>query len=74
MIEIRSNLRECRIKKNLTQDEVARIAKITRAHYTNIELGKKNPSYDLALTLKKIMGCYDDSLFLNNNVSIRHVK
>ncbi len=45
---MRKKLKEIRIKRNLTQKELAELAKIDRVTYTNIELGNKNPSLSVA--------------------------
>ena len=50
---------------NMTQMQVANKANIDRTHYTNIELGKKNPSYSLSLKLKEALKYFEDDLFLN---------
>lgn len=38
---------------------------ISRAAYTNIELGKKNPSLKIVIKIKKILNYERDDIFLN---------
>lgn len=42
---MRKQLKEKRIEKNLIHKEIDSKADISRAHYTNIELGNKAPSF-----------------------------
>lgn len=63
---MRENLKKARIKKNLTHDELAEKLKIKRATYTNIELGNRNPSLDLAMKIKKVLDYDKDDIFLNS--------
>ena len=37
---------------------------ISRPSYTNIELGRKNPSLKIALKIKKVLNYKDDNIFL----------
>lgn len=41
---------------SLTHEEVAVAAKISRSTYTNIELGKRNPSVEVAKAIAKVLG------------------
>lgn len=41
-------LKNIRVSKNLTQNELANILCIDRSYYTRIEAGQRNPSIDLA--------------------------
>lgn len=61
---MRTKLKEIRISKNLTQEELASKAGINRSYYTNIELGIKNPSYNVAIKIKEILDFKDDEIFL----------
>lgn len=63
---MRLKLREIRIKRNLTQKELAELAKIDRATYTNIELGNKNPSLSVARKIKDALKYEDDDIFFEN--------
>ncbi len=67
---MREILRNERKKKNLTQQEIADLAGISRVHYTQIEnnSNNKNPSLDVAISIKKALGYVGDDLFLTSNV------
>lgn len=62
---MRSRLREIRLMRNMTQQEVAAAAEIERVTYTNIELGNKNPSFAVAARIKKVLDYHDDDIFLD---------
>lgn len=66
---MRKALLNARIEHNLTQEEVAQKAGISRSAYTNIERGVKNPSFDVAVRIKKVVGCQNDDIFLDSSVS-----
>lgn len=71
---MRVKLKKIREEKNLTQQEVADRAGISRTTYTNIELGNKNPSFEVARNIKCALGERDDDIFLNKNVPNRNQK
>lgn len=50
---------------NLTQEEVAKMAKIQRAYYTMIEKGKRNPSVIVAKQIADILG-FEWTIFFEN--------
>lgn len=52
---IHTTLEEIRGKKGVSQEEVARAAGISRAAYTNIELGKRRPSPEVAQKIAKFL-------------------
>lgn len=64
---MRVNMANRRKKLNLTQEEVAKRVGIARTTYTNIELGDKNPSLQVALKIKEVLES-DDDIFLLSNV------
>jgi len=45
-----------RTKRGLTQEQVAKIAKITRSGYNHIESGHRNPSWSVAKRLEQFFG------------------
>lgn len=49
-------LKEFRINKDKTQADVAKEAEISRAFYTEIETGAKNPSPTTAMKIAKVLG------------------
>ncbi len=61
---MRERLRKIRLKKGLTQEELAGKIGIDRSTYTNIELGYKNPSLKVALKIKEELDYKDDDIFL----------
>lgn len=52
---MRKWLREMRDDRNLTQEEVAKLSGISRTHYTQIEIGRKTPSVDVAKRIAKTL-------------------
>ena len=62
---MRVKLRQLRLEKNLTQEEMAKLCDITRAYYTNIENAKNLPSLKVAIKIKGVLEYYSDDLFIN---------
>ncbi len=58
-------MRKRRKALGLTQREMAEKLGIARVTYTNIEGGRKDPSLRVALHIKKLLNCRDDSIFEN---------
>lgn len=52
---MREWLKARRLKLNLTQDEVASSAGISRSYYTHIEQGTKTPTVKVAKSIAKII-------------------
>ncbi|CEN88755.1 DNA-binding protein [[Clostridium] sordellii] len=63
---MRTNLKEVRKNKNLTQLQVANKLNIERSYYTKIERGQRTPSLDIGLKIKEILNYNDDDIFKNN--------
>lgn len=61
---MREYLRQRRHELGYTQEDCAKAAGIKRTTYTNIELGKKDPSLKVALRLKQFLKTDDDKIFL----------
>lgn len=61
---MRNKLRRIRLEKGLTHEKIAELVGISRATYTNIELGHKNPSFKVAARIKKILDYEKDDIFL----------
>lgn len=59
------NLKDIRIEKGLTQQELADECNVNRTTITNIENGIINPSVQLAKKLGKILG-FDWTLFFSD--------
>ena len=68
---MRDILRKERIKQGFTQQKIADLVGISRVHYTQIEnnSGNKNPSLDVALSIKKVLAYQGDDLFSISKVS-----
>ncbi|MDK2926754.1 MAG: hypothetical protein PWR31_444 [Bacillota bacterium] len=60
---MRIRLCKARLALGLTQSEVARRAGLTRASYTNIERGHKNPSVVTALHIAQVLNRSVEELF-----------
>lgn len=56
---------------NLTHEEVAVLAKISRPYYTNIEAGRKTPSMKVAKRIADVLRTNVD-IFFNAEVPIRN--
>lgn len=63
----RSKLIKLRTEKGFTQDQMARLLKVTRATYANYETGYRSPSFKIIIEIKKILGTTDDKVFLPDN-------
>lgn len=63
----RSRLIKLRKEKGFTQEQMARLLKVTRATYANYETGYRNPNLKHIIELKKILGTSDDRDFLPDN-------
>lgn len=68
---MRLKLYELRINNNLSQQELADLAGISRVHYTQIEnnTGNKKPSLDVAIAIKKALNYNGDDLFEDDEAS-----
>jgi putative transcriptional regulator len=65
---MRVKLKSLRIKKNLTQEQIAAKLQITRAYYTNLEQGRGNPSLKLASKIKEILNYEKDDIFFEQSI------
>lgn len=60
----RSKLIKLRKEKGFTQEDMARLLKVTRSTYGNYETGYRKPDIETIIKLKKIFGVSDDKFFL----------
>ncbi|PKM93257.1 MAG: transcriptional regulator [Firmicutes bacterium HGW-Firmicutes-1] len=60
---MRNKLKEARLDKQLTHNEMADQIGLVRSSYTNIEVGVKNPSERVVLKIREILDNYDEDLF-----------
>lgn len=59
------NMKQIRLDNGWTQQYVADYLGITKATYSNIETGKRNPSLNLALQIQKMFGTSIENLLEN---------
>ena len=52
---MRDWLKRIRIQEGFTQEKIADILCISRAHYTRIEIGQRNPSIKIAKQISKLL-------------------
>ena len=57
MRDIGKNIRELRIKKNMTQDALAESLFVTRQTVSNYETGKSRPDVDMLVKISEIFDC-----------------
>ena len=61
------NLKIARLKKNLTQDELCKLANIGRTTLSKLENVEGNPSRNLMLKLSEILNTTPEYLFFSDN-------
>ncbi len=61
---MKNNIKELRNKLNITQDELAKKAKVRRETIIFLEQNKYNPSLQLAHDVAEALGTTIDKLFL----------
>lgn len=66
-------LKDMRLERNLTQEEVATLSGISRSFYTCIEQGTKTPSVSTAKAIAKTLK-FDWVIFFSNNCSLGEQK
>lgn len=66
-------LKTIRMKKCKTQYEVAELSGISRSYYTNVELGIKTPTVDVAKKIAKTLD-FEWSIFFKENCSLKEHK
>ena len=57
MRDIGKNIRELRVKKSMTQDELAENLFVTRQTVSNYETGKSRPDIDMLINIAKVLDC-----------------
>ena len=60
---MRDKLRSIRKEKNLTQENLSKMVNIHRTYYSMIENGKRNPSLQVAISLKRALNYQYDDIF-----------
>jgi len=61
---MRNRIKEFRAKRDLTQDDLARIVQVRRETIVFLEQGKYNPSLKLAYDIAKVFGLRIEDLFI----------
>ncbi|MFE3576865.1 helix-turn-helix transcriptional regulator [Lysinibacillus sp. NPDC059133] len=62
---MRTWLKDIRLMKKATQEEIAELSNISRSYYTQIELGLKTPNVDTAKKIAVALG-FDWSNFFKD--------
>lgn len=57
-----NNLKKIRIRKNITQIQIAKLLGVDRSFISNIENGKNNPTLSTITNLAKALGVSTDEL------------
>lgn len=57
-----NNLKQARVKKGFTQEDVSRNLGMSRGAYTNYELGKRDPDTETLVKLADLLGVTTDYL------------
>lgn len=60
---MRTRIKECRARKNLTQEQLAALVGVRRETIVFLEKGKYNPSLRLAYKVAKILDATMDELY-----------
>jgi putative transcriptional regulator len=61
--KVKNRVRENRLRKGWTQEQVAENVDVSRQSIISIEQGRYIPSLPLALKLARLFGCSTDDLF-----------
>ncbi|GIM47584.1 hypothetical protein DNHGIG_31330 [Collibacillus ludicampi] len=68
----RERLIQRRLELNMNHEQVAELAKITRAYYSNIEAGRKTPSMRVAKRIADALQTTVDQIFFEGDVPKRN--
>ena len=60
---VTNNVRERRLRRGLSQQELADAVEVSRQSINSIERGRYTPSLPLALKFAQLFGCSTDELF-----------
>ncbi|OGN93188.1 MAG: hypothetical protein A2Y88_15140 [Chloroflexi bacterium RBG_13_48_10] len=71
--DVFNRIKNFRVQRNLTQDELAQAVGVSRQSIISIERGRYTPSLYLALRFAKYFHCSTDELFKLNEED-RHVE
>lgn len=68
VIEV-SRLKEMRLKHKKTLQQLAQETNVTKAHLSQIENGKRRPSYVLAIRIAEALSTTPDKIFLPSKLT-----
>src|SRR5699024_2082197 len=71
VLRLNSLLKEYRIKKNLTQEEMALKIGVSRSHYCAIENATRNPSIKVLHSINEVLPIFLASDATNRNIKKR---
>ena len=60
---IQNRIKELRVARNWTQEQLAEAVAVSRQSINSIERDRYVPSLELALTFAKVFGCPTDEIF-----------
>ncbi len=63
-----NNIKACRAKENISQEELAKRAQISRPHLSNIENGEAQPTIDVAIRIADALGKKVSDIFFKEDV------
>jgi len=69
----KEKMKALRKQSGKTQDEIARLAGMSRSVYAKIELGLRNPTLPQSIMIKKALDYHGDDIFLPYVVSKRNI-
>lgn len=62
------SIRDLRKAKGLTQKQLAKLIDVTESQVSQIETGKRNPSFETLLKLGEVFGCSVDDIVRNKKI------
>lgn len=65
---MRVYLKELRMNKNLSVEQMAQLLNISQSHYYKIESGVRNPNFLLAGKIASLFDCSVDEIFFGNEL------
>lgn len=63
MAELKTRIKEYRVRENMTQEELANLVEVRRETIVHLERGKYNPSLRLAMDIALALNATVDQLF-----------
>ena len=69
-MRIGERIREYRLQKNMSQEDLAAIVLVNNRHISNVENGKKYPSLELIIEIANALGVSTDDLLCDSLTSV----